>query len=101
MTDYIDELLEPLLVDLGNVRELVVLLEQRTSFQAPDIQARVSLQVMRRRLDAIIASSHALLNEPQRQDLSTRVSSVTEFRTSRSGHAANLYRAPPSISSAN
>lgn len=59
-----ESLLEPLLVDLGNVRALVVLMEERAKFETPDLQTRVSLEVMRRRLDAIIETSRAYLNEP-------------------------------------
>ena len=56
-----EALTEPLLVDLANVRELMRLLEQHVRYHVPDVQTRVSLEVMGRRLDAVIETSESAL----------------------------------------
>ena len=65
LTKRDEELFELLQVDLKNVRCLMRLLEHHVQCEQPDIQSRVSLSVMGRRLDAIIETSRKLLTQPQ------------------------------------
>ncbi len=78
-----EQLFELLQVDLANVRHLMKLLEHRVQYEQPDIQARVSLTVMGRRLDAIIANSHELLAQPSAPANDASMGNAVEFRTER------------------
>ena len=59
------------------------LLEHRVQYEQPDIQARVSLTVMSRRLEAIIANSRELLSQPSTPANGFSMESNVEIRPER------------------